>query len=191
MTRSRRRRLERRGRPRKAAAKRRETTAAARRGEPDRGTAQLRRRKRQATTREDLEVSPIAVLFGRGLIDATQYDTLGQVADWLRRLARNLGPKSDAVAGLWAALTGAAISAQGNVPVAVGPAADHSRYMLRRMLRRLDGSRELVLQLAESRPAPLVIRALEGRITRADEIALDRLRHDLDRVAGRTVRAIP
>jgi hypothetical protein len=32
---------------------------------------------------------------------------------------------------------------------------------------------------------PLVIRALESRLTRADEIALERLRDGLDRVARR------
>lgn len=185
MASKRRRRLERRGRPRQAKARRRETTAAGRQGEPDKGTSELRRRKRLATTREDLEISPVAVLFGHGLIDAQQYDTLDQIADWLRRLARNLGPKTNAVAGLWAALIGAATSAQGSVPVAVGPAADHSRYVLGRLLRRLDGSRGLVLELAENRTPPLVIRALENRLTRADEIALDRLRYGLDRVAGR------
>jgi hypothetical protein len=84
-----------------------------------------------------------------------------------------------------AELTGAAISAHGNVPGSVGPAADRARYVLGKMLRRLDGSRDLILRLAENRPPPLVIWALESRLTRADEIALDRLRDDLDRVAGR------
>jgi hypothetical protein len=96
-----RRQLARRGRPRKIGAKRRATTVAGRSSEPDKGTRELRRRKRRATTREDLEISPIAVLFGRGLLDSTQYDTLALVADWLRRLAWNLGPKTHAVAGLW------------------------------------------------------------------------------------------
>lgn len=96
-----------------------------------------------------------------------------------------LGPKSDGVAGLWQALTGAAIRSPGSMPVAVGPVADHARYVLGRMLRRLDGSRDLILQLAEGRIPPLVIRAIENRLTRADAIALDRLRHGLDRVAGR------
>jgi len=185
------RRLDRRGRPRQAKAKRRETTRAGRQGEPDKGTSQLRRKKRQATTQENLELSPIAVLFGHGLIDAKQYDTLGQIVDWLRRLARNFGPKPDAVAGLWAALTGAASSAHGIVPASVGPAADQSRCVLGRLLRRLNGSRELVLDLAENRPIRLVMRVLEDRLTRADEIALDQLRHDLDRVAGRRRRRAP
>jgi hypothetical protein len=144
----------------------------------------LRRRKRRATTREDLEISPVAVLFGRGLLDATQYDTPGQVAEWLRRLAHNLGPRSDSVGGLWAALTGAAISAQGSVPVAVGPAANHARYVLGRMLRRLDGSRDLVLQLAEDMIPPLVVHALEDRLTAADHGDLALSRRSLDRVAG-------
>lgn len=185
MTSKRRRRLDRRGRPRQAKAKRRETTRTGRQGEPDRGTAQLRRKKRLATTREDLEISPIAALFRHGLIDAAQYDALASVADWLLRLAHNLGPKSDGVAGLWAALTGAAVRSPGSVPVSVGPASDHAWYVLGRLLRRLDGSRDLVLQLAENRMPPLVIRVLESRLTRADKIVLERLRRGLDRVAGR------
>jgi hypothetical protein len=56
------------------------------------------------------------------------------------------------------------------------------------MLRRLDGSRDLVLELAANRPVPLVIRAIESRLCRADEVTLDLLRHDLDRVAGRGAR---
>jgi hypothetical protein len=182
---ARRRRLDKRGRPRQARAKRRETTAAGRQSEPDKGTRELRRKKRRATTREDLEVTPIAALFGHGLLDATQQNTLAQIADWMRQLARNLGPKPEAVAGFWGALTGAAISAQGSVPASVGPGADYARYVLRRMLRRLDGSRELVLQLAANRPVPLVMRAIENRLGRANEIALDLLRRDLDRVARR------
>jgi hypothetical protein len=182
---ARRRRLDRRGRPRPAKAKRRQTTVSGRQSELDKGTAQLRRKKRLTTTREDLEISPIAALFGRGLLDATQHDTLARIAEGLRQLARNLGPKTDGVAGLWQALTGAATSAQGRVPDAVRFGADHARYVVTRLLRRLDGSRELVLRLSENRPTPLVIRALESRLTRADEIDLDRLRHDLDRVAGR------
>ena len=181
----RRRRADRRGRPRKANARRRATTVAGRQGEPDKGTRELRRRKRLATTREDLEVTPIAALFGHGLIDAQQHDTLALIANSLRRFAQNLGPKPSAVQGLWAALTGAAISSPGIVPAGVGPAADQARRVLGRMLRQLDGSRELVLALAEDRPPPLIIRVLEQRLARADEIALSRLRHDLDRVAGR------
>ena len=152
------------------------------------GTSELRARKRLATTREDLEISPIEALFGRGLIDHNQYDTLSAVAEWLRRLAHNLGPKSDGVAGLWQALTGAATRSPGSVPVSVGPAADHARYVLGRMLRRLDGSRELVVALAENRPAPLVLHAVQSRLTAADEAELDRLRAGLDRVAGRGIR---
>lgn len=143
-------RLERRGRPRKIGAKRRQTTRAGREGEPDRGTAQLRRKKRRATTREDLELTSVAVLFGRGLIDATQHDTLALIAGSLRRLAQNLGPKPDAVAGLWSALTGAATGSQGRVPDAARSGADHARLVVSRLLRRLNGSRELVLDLAEN-----------------------------------------
>jgi hypothetical protein len=62
----RRRRFERRGRPRLANAKRRQTTVAGRRGVPviDRGTNELRSRKRRLTTREDLEVNAVGILYG-------------------------------------------------------------------------------------------------------------------------------
>jgi len=130
-------------------------------------------------------VTQIDVLHGRGLLDATQRDALALIANSIRKLSRNLGPKPDAVEGLWSALTGAAISAQGVVPAGVGPAADQSRYAIRRMLRRLNGSTELVLQLVGNQPTPLVIRALGGQLLPADEIDLARLRDNLDRVASR------
>jgi hypothetical protein len=74
---ARRRRLERRGRPRQAKAKRRQTTVAGRQVEADKGTAQLRRKKRRATGHEDLELDGAAVLFASGHLDREQYDALG------------------------------------------------------------------------------------------------------------------
>jgi hypothetical protein len=143
--------------PPQAGAKRRKTTAAGRRGEPDKGSPELLRKKRTATTCDDLEISPIAALYGRGLIDATQYDLLGTIVELLRRLARNLGPQPDAVTGLWLALTGAAIGRSTvTVPAAVDPAADQARRTLARTLRQLDDSRGLVVALAEGRIPPVV-----------------------------------
>jgi hypothetical protein len=52
------------------------------------------------------------------------------------------------------------------------------------MLRQLDGSRDLVLALAEGRCPPIVIHVIEGRITGADEKTLDRLRQGLDAIGG-------
>ena len=186
MASKRRRRLEHRGRPRQAKARRRETTRAGRSSAPDKGTPQLRHRKRQATGgREDLEATPIATLFGYGLIDATQHDTLARIGEGLRRLAQSLGPKTDSVTGLWQALTGAATSAQGRVPDAVRPGADHARHVVARLTRKLNGSYTLVMELAANRAPSLVMHALEGRLTAADHGDLALLRSNLDRVAGR------
>ena len=63
--------------------------------------------------------------------------------------------------------------------------ADHVRYVLGRMLRHLDGSRDLVIELAEGRCPPLVVRLMEGKLTGADERALERLRAGLDALDGR------
>ena len=71
--------------------------------------------------------------------------------------------------------------APGHVP----PGADNARYRLARALQRLDGSRDLVTELAEGRVPPLILRAVERCLTREDEADLDRLRQGLDRLAGR------
>jgi hypothetical protein len=72
ITKQRRRRLDRRGRPRKADAARRRTTVAGRAPDRDEGTTELRRRKIRATTRPDLEVNGAGALYGRGHLDAQQ-----------------------------------------------------------------------------------------------------------------------
>jgi hypothetical protein len=174
----RRRRIEKRGRPRKPPVR-----AAP---EPDKGTSQLRRKKRQVTTRDNVELTAAGVLFGRGLIDAEQFDRLGEVTETLRLLARNLGPRPSAVAGLWQSLTGAMIGIvyQG-VPSSVGPLAAVARSRLRQMLSKLDGSRDLVVAIARGDTPPLVEHALAGRLTTADQDALDRLKAGLDRLAAR------
>jgi hypothetical protein len=98
----------RRGRPHKANAKRRQTTVAGRRGEPDTGTTELRRRKRRATGREDLELTGAGVLFGHDLLDRQQFDTLGMITRLLQRLAVAWGG-TDGVTGLWLSITSALI----------------------------------------------------------------------------------
>jgi hypothetical protein len=107
MSRSRRRRLERRTRPRKANARYRKTTLAGRRGEPviDHGTVELRDRKRRLTRREDLELTGAAVLFAHEHLDRQQFDTLGVVTDWLRRIARAWGGRGGSCEVLWQAIT--------------------------------------------------------------------------------------
>jgi hypothetical protein len=49
-------------------------------------------------------------------------------------------------------------------------------------LRRLDGSKTLVVAIAEGRLTPLIVRTWSRILTPADAIRLDRLRHDLDRL---------
>ena len=102
-----RRRTDRRGRPRKPDAQRRRTTLAGRRPPSDPGTDELRRRKRAATGREDLEVNGAAVLYGHDLLDRAQYDTLGTVTELLQRVGRAWGQRDGNLNGLWEAITGA------------------------------------------------------------------------------------
>jgi hypothetical protein len=55
----------------------------------------------------------------------------------------------------------------------------------RALCGQLDGSRDLVLALAEGRTPNLVLHAIEGTLTGADEADLARLRAGLDRIGGR------
>jgi hypothetical protein len=185
---SRRFRIERRGRRPKP--KNRERAPA-----PDLGTPELRAMKRRLTRNPDLELTSIDVLFGRGLIDAEQRDVLGEVASTVRMLAYNLGPVPEAVARIWRQLTGAMIPAGQGGAQGVGPVADIARRRMRRILSRLNGSRDLVLALADGRRVPrLVEHVLAGRLDYADLAALERLRcalDDLDKGARRPARSRP
>jgi hypothetical protein len=59
-----------------------------------------------------------------------------------------------------------------------------ARHTLERTLRRLDGSRGLVLELAaEGSPPLIVVRAAEGRLTRRDAVQLELLRKGLDGIS--------
>jgi hypothetical protein len=133
-------------------------------------------------------VNSVAVLYGRDLINAIQYDTLSTVTLWLQRTARAWGGRDASCAGLWMAITGALVATgYAPLPVADGgfPLADRARRRLARALRQLDGSRDLVLTLAEGRTPDLVLHAIEGTLTGADEADLARLRAGLDRIGGR------
>jgi hypothetical protein len=180
----------RRGRPRKAHAKRRTTTRVGRRtgADPrDEGTNELQARKLLATTRPDLEASAIGVLYGRALIDARQYQTLSELTLALQRLARSCGG-TGGVEGLWQGII-AAMTRKSYAPVPEADGgfslADAARRQLARALSRLDGSRALVLALVGGQVPPLVIRALERRLSPEDEAALSKLHVGLDRIAGR------
>jgi hypothetical protein len=179
------------GRPRKpdALSKRRVTTTAGRRPEVDPGTAQLRARKRAATRHEDLEISAAAVLFGHELIDRAQFDTLAEITLWLETMARAWGGLGG-VTRLWYAITGAAVPT-GFVrreDARLAGLADQARRRLQRVCCRLDGSRELVIGLAEGKVPDIVIRALEHRLTVADAETLERLRASLDDIGGGRLR---
>jgi hypothetical protein len=190
-TRQRRRRLQRRGRPRQAQARRRATTLAGRRAPDDLGTSELRARKMRATTRGDLEISGAGVLYGRGHLDAEQYDVLATVTLWLERLARAWGGLGlGGVHALWLSIVGAMVPTafvrpQNNT---VAGLADGARRQLVRALNRLDGSRDLVVALAENRVPAIVLHVLNDKLTPADQVELDRLRTGLDALAGRRTR---
>jgi len=174
----------RRGRPRLKHARSRETTRAGRRGDVDRGSERLRSNKRLLTSREDLPLDPAGVLLGRELIDQQQYSALGLVTSWLQQTARAWGGKDGSVQSLWNTIL-AALTPTSSPPGYTAPGADNARYRLARALQRLDGSRDLVTELAEGRVPPLILRAVERCLTREDEADLDRLRQGLDRLAGR------
>src|SRR5262245_9298863 len=97
----------RRGRPRLKHARSRETTRAGRRGEIDRGSELLREKNRQATSRDDVEMTPAGILFGRGHLDRYQYDALAFVTLLLHQVAKAMGGKLS-VGNLWTAIVWAA-----------------------------------------------------------------------------------
>jgi hypothetical protein len=170
------------GRPKKADAKRRRTTVAGRRPEVDQGTVQLRARKRRiAAGREDLEITGASVLFAHGHVDRSQFDTLGTITEMLQRMARGWGGLGG-VTGLWFAITGAA-APTGFVRrenEGLSGLADQARRRLQRVCSRLDGSRALIIELAEGRVPPIVLRVLDHTLTADDAVTLERLRRGLD-----------
>jgi hypothetical protein len=176
-----RRRRDRRGRPRKANAKRRATTLAARRPDLDRGSEQLRARKRRATTREDVETTPSGILYGRGYLDRQQYDMIAYLTSLLRQVQRAMGGTLS-VAALWSAVTGALTGTTPGLPPLVGD--NGARQRLGRLCARLDGSKDLVLALAAEEGLPdIVWRALAHRLTPDDLVQLEALRRGLDGIS--------
>ena len=71
-----------RGRPYNPNARRHQTTRAGRRGEIDRGSERLPAKKRAATSREDVEMTPA----GYRHLDNAQYSALGWVTQLLQRI---------------------------------------------------------------------------------------------------------
>jgi hypothetical protein len=184
----------RRGRPRVLHAKRRATTRAGRAGDgiDDHGTAQLRRRKVALTGRADLELSALGILRGLDLIDAVQHETLTLIASWLRTQAMSWGLGTGSVSGLWrsilAALSSGSFAPNPTADSGAGP-GDTARRRLAQLRDRLNGSFELVVQLAEGATVPEIVqRIIARKMTTADAITLEQLRIAIDALAGRKVR---
>ena len=138
----------------------------------------LRAKKRRATGREDVELTPAGVLYGHGLLDHVQYSALGFVTELLQRVSRNFG-RGMSSAGLWSAILGALTR---TTPPIVGDQG--ARRALEHVLRRLDGLRDLVLELAAEGPLPpICARAAEKRLTQRDCIQLELLRRGLDGIS--------
>jgi hypothetical protein len=176
----------RRGRPRgrNPNARRYQTTRAGRRGEVDRGSERLRARKRAATSREDLELTPTAVLFGRGFLDLLQYDKIGVVTALLRHVQKAMGRGSLSVTALWTALIDHSHSRITALPTQGDAGA---RRQLVRICRELDGCRSLVIELAEERTIPsIVLRAITHCLTPHDLMTLEALRQGLDAITVRS-----
>jgi hypothetical protein len=125
------------------------------------------------------------VLYGRDLIDAVQYAMLSGITQWLQRTARAWGGRDGSLNGLWSAILRAMVGT-GFAPNPVGDggwsSADGARRRLARVCRELDGSRDLVIALTEGRVPPLVIHAIEGRLSVEDEAELAGRRTGLDRI---------
>jgi hypothetical protein len=85
--------------------------------------------------------------------------------------------------GVWAAILGALIKTTPGLEPIIG---DHgARRQLERICRRLDGSRDLVLELAEEgQMPPICIRAAERRLTPRDLVQLELLRKGLDGISS-------
>jgi hypothetical protein len=172
-----------RGRPpgRNPNARRYQTTRAGRRGEIDRGSDWLRARKIRTTSRVDVEMTPAGTLYGYGHIDREQYDKLGAITWLLRRIARSFG-RDASPAGLWLALMAAASRTRPGMPSVVGDYG--ARDTLGQIARRLDGSRDFVLELAAESPLPpICIRAAERRLTSRDLVQIELLRKGLDGIS--------
>jgi hypothetical protein len=170
-------------------ARRHRTTRRGRRGEDDRdlGSALLRAKKLATTTRDDVEMTPAGVLYGHGHLDNLQYSSLGAVTRLLQTIARSFG-RGMSPAGVWAALIAAASRTTSGVPAVIGDFG--ARRQLERICRQLDGSRDLVLELAAEGPLPPVcFRVLERRLTPRDLVQLDLLRQGLDGITVPRSRA--
>jgi hypothetical protein len=184
-----------RGRPSHAHAKRRFTTRHGRKYGIERldlGTDQLRIPKLLLTGREDLPLDGASILYAREQLDRSQYDTWALISRQLVRLTRGWGGYGGC-GGLWAARTSATtITRSAPAPGAIDQrmrAAEYARERLAQACECPDGSRALVIALAEGDAPPIVRRLVERRLTIGDSATLEKLRQGLDRITkGRTRR---
>jgi hypothetical protein len=174
----------RRGRPVDPHARRRQTTRAGRRGEVDRGSERLRAKKRQLTSREDVEMTPAGALYGLAHLDNAQYTKLGVITAMLRNVQTAMGKGSLSVGALWSALVDRSHTRISSLPL-LGDRG--GRQQLARVCRQLDGCRSLVIALAEERTVPpIVVRAMARQLTDRDLATLEILRQGLDGLAVRS-----
>ena len=106
---------------------------------------------------------------------------LGWVTSLLHRITRSFG-RGISPAGIWNAILGALIKTTPGIEPIVGDQG--ARRALEHVLRRLDGSRDFVLELGEEGPMPpICVRAAEHRLTPRDTVQLELLRKGLDGIS--------
>jgi hypothetical protein len=69
--------------------------------------------------------------------------------------------------------------------------AEQARRRLQRICRGLDGSRDLVIALAEGKVPEIVVHVIDRALTEADAELLGRLRRGLDDIDGQCRKATP
>jgi hypothetical protein len=166
----------RRGRRYNPDARRHQTDRAGRRGDVDTGSPWLVARKLQILGRTDLELSAASLLHARGHLDRVEYDTLSFVAVLLGRIARAFG-RGYSVHALWSGLLAAGSAPTSFVLPIIGDSG--ARRQISAIVAKLNGSRSMVIDLAEGKAPPIALRAASGHLRPADYVALEELRQGL------------
>ena len=126
-------------------------------------------------------MTPAGVLYGHGCLDDAQYSALDWVTRLLQTIARTFGRNASS-AGLWNAILEALTKTTPDFEEIVGDLG--ARRQLERVCRRIDGSRDLVFELAaEGQLPPICLRVLERRLTPRDSVQLELLRKGLDEIS--------
>jgi hypothetical protein len=112
------------------------------------------------------------------IIDRRQFDTVSFIASLLRPEARGRGLP---VAGLWAQVLGSGIKTPfASTIVVVGD--ERATRALEAICQPCNGSRSLLVALANGEAPPVVARALGRQMIATDYIALAELRRNLDHI---------